>query len=163
MAKYVTVQNKRLVRRSALVQSSGTSTDAHKIVETNDEGKLDQSLLPITQLTQTTQIMKSGAAIAGDKLLTLDADGKVIVASYTNPYVLGFTKQAVNAADLDIVVILAGVVTVSGAAFDLDTPIFLATNGSVTQDIADTADVIAQVGRPVTSTSFLLDVEAPIL
>jgi hypothetical protein len=163
MAKYITVVDKRLVRKSGLVQSSGTAEDARKLVETDENGKLDQSLLPITQLTQTTQVFKSGEAVTGDKLITLDDNGKAVVASFEHPYVLGFTKQAVAAANEDITVILAGVITVDGADFDLNTPVFLADNGSVTQDITDATEVIAQVGRPVTSTSFLLDVESPIL
>jgi hypothetical protein len=100
--------------------------------------------------------------ISVHRLVTFDDSGKIIIADFEHPQVIGLTMQAAAEAGTSVSVLLFGVVQDLGWDFNPLDPIVLDDNGRPVQANVSTFPVVTRVGKAVTATSFLLDIELPI-
>lgn len=115
--------------------------------------------------TVVTVTCTAGASLGGRRVVLLDAAGKAQYADKDTTAhagrVLGLTTAAA-ALDESISVQVAGLLTENTWAWDTDTPVYLSTNGLLTQT-APTSGMIQIIGQPLSATTINVDIKNTIL
>jgi hypothetical protein len=139
------------------VQNVGTATDAvlNFVIPRGAQG------VP-GSVGETITIEKEAAmSISGHRLVSCDVSGKIVLADWEHPGVIGLITQAVEAGSKVRVVVFGVVKHIGGWSFDLVRPILLNNQGEPVQSNVSNYPVITRVGRPVSVDSFLVTVELP--
>ena len=103
--------------------------------------------------------------IGGHRAVTLNAAKELIYADNTNPAhlgkILGISESAADAGSL-LTVCSFGELIESSWTWTLDGPIYLTTNGQLTQT-APTTGFLCAVGFPISSTAIFVGVQPSII
>jgi hypothetical protein len=105
----------------------------------------------------------AASPIGMHRLVSRNDSGKIVLANFENPHVIGLTLQAASQAGAVVSVLLWGMVYDTGWSFNLTHPVVMNNNGQPVQETVNTYPVVVRVGRVVSATSFFLDIESPIL
>lgn len=106
----------------------------------------------------------AGIALGGHRMVVVNAAEKAIYADNTNMdhlnSVIGMTIGAVD-ADAVATVSQWGPIEMTGWSWILDKPVFLSTNGQVTQTIPSTGFILI-IGFPMSATKLDIRIQQPI-
>lgn len=97
------------------------------------------------------------------RAITTDGSGNAVYASndtLSNAVVVGLTETAANAGSA-VSVRTAGIVTDANWTWTKG-PVFLGTNGALTQTAPSGGAIVVQLGRAITATQLLIDIEPTI-
>jgi hypothetical protein len=113
----------------------------------------------------TYEMMMSGSIMSGHRMVTVNTNGKLIYADSTVPShasrVIGIIISSVVVDELTQVYI-TGSVEEPSWTWDINEPIYLSTNGQLTQTPPLTGFLLI-VGFPITSTKIFIDLVTPII
>lgn len=163
--KYITIGTDGMhTTADAVVQSAGTG-NAGDIVALDDQGKLNESVMPVGIGVDNLSYVASEALSAND-LVNFWLDGtvtKMRKADANGKPANGFVKKAVDANATGSAFIPANVMT-NLTGLIMGKPIFLSeTAGGITQTPVTGAGKISQfVGYPASATSFVFNPDAPV-
>lgn len=107
--------------------------------------------------------LTAGANLSALRAVTTDGSGDAIYAdtdTLSNAVVVGVTETAANAGNA-VSVRTAGIVEDSNWAWTKG-PVFLGTNGTLTQTAPTGGAIIVQVARAITATKIQVDIEPTI-
>lgn len=107
--------------------------------------------------------MTAGVNLSALRAVTTDGSGNAVYASNTslsNAVVVGITETAANAGNA-VSVRTAGIMTDAYWAWTKG-PVFLGTNGTLTQTAPTSGAIVVQIGRAITATKLQVDIE-PII
>lgn len=113
----------------------------------------------------TYEVSVAGGTMSGHRMVTVNESGKLIyadntIASHANK-VLGMITSAVVLDDI-VNVYTTKTVTEMSWSWNIDEPLYLSTNGTITQ-VPPTTGFLLIVGFAVTSTKIFLDIGSPII
>ncbi len=164
--KYIYLGTNGLAEKEAITTSSG-ATDAGKIIATNSEGVIDESLLPAGIGEEVLSVTASENLSAGN-LVNLWNDGgtlKVRKADASGGFSKkcdGFVKDSVSTGQSVNVYFTGKITGLSGLT--IGSRYWLsATPGGVTTTIPTTSGYIAQcVGKAISATEIVFEKGEPI-
>lgn len=116
---------------------------------------------------ETSFQLLTASAIGGHRVVAADSSGRAVYASndivVQSAKVVGITVSAVGAGELTVVV-RSGEVEESSWNWDTDLPVYLGTNGTLTQvpPVIPAAFSLV-VGFPMTSTKLFVSIREPII
>lgn len=110
---------------------------------------------------------QAAQALGGHRVVFLNTAGKVDYASNNSlgcmHKVVGLTQQAANINDL-LVIKNKGTLVEPSWSFNPDLPVFLGTNGLLTQAPPSSPALFSMIiGFPVSATELFIDIKSPIL
>lgn len=107
----------------------------------------------------------AGENLGGNRVVIISTDGKAYYADRTNPEhthkVLGITTGAVNIGESASIQTF-GEMTEGSWNWDVTKPLFVGTNGLMTQT-APSSGFVLEIGVPLTPTSIFIDIGKPII
>jgi hypothetical protein len=132
--------------------------------------RLDGVVSAVSQISETVSSSKTtvtaGEDVTQGMIGAFDSSGNGVLASPTTsanlPGFFVFLSDAISGNDVEIAT--TGFVTVSGAAFALQSPIFLTASGVPSTTYPDdtvSGMFIQALGVAVTSTKFFIKIESP--
>lgn len=107
--------------------------------------------------------LTAGVNLSALRAVTTDGSGNAVYASndtLANAVVVGLTETAATAGNA-VSVRTAGIVEDANWAWTKG-PVFLGTNGALTQTAPTGGAIVVQVARAITATKILIDVEPTI-
>lgn len=113
----------------------------------------------------TYEVAVAGTTLGGHRMVTTNASGKLI---YADSSISGHANKVMgmitNATTLDelVNVYTTGTITEMSWSWNIDEPLYLSTNGQLTQTPPTTGFLLI-VGFPVTSTKIFIDLVSPII
>lgn len=113
----------------------------------------------------TYEVAVAGSTLGGHRMVTTDAQGKLIYADSSIPgHANKVMGMVINASTLDDVVNVytTGTITEMSWSWDIDEPLYLSINGQLTQTPPTTGFLLI-VGFAVTSTKIFIDLVTPII
>lgn len=105
----------------------------------------------------------AGVSLSALRAVTTDNNGRAVYASpatLSDAVVVGITSTAANALEA-VSVATAGIVEDSSWTWTKG-PVFLGTNGTLTQSAPTAGAIVVQIGRAITATKLQVDIE-PII
>ena len=104
-------------------------------------------------------------ALGGHRVIVLNGDGEAIYADHSivahAGRAIGITTGAAEEGEL-VTVQTGGDITEPSWTWDTELPIFLSTNGQLTQTAPNTG-FTQQIAVPVTATRILIDLQTPFI
>lgn len=169
MAKFLSIVGNLVTEITALVTSSG-SADASKIVQTNSEGKIDETLFP-AGIGAEVRVMPASEALSAGNMVHVWDDSGTLKARKADASVasagkraVGFVKENVSSgADATV---YYGNVNSALSGLTAGQVLFLSgsTAGAVTGTAPTTSGHIMQeVGIALSATEALIEIQKPII
>ena len=138
---------------------SAGAADSGKIVETNADGKIDDSLLP----DQDIREVDSGEALSAGDYVHIDSSGEAVKADFSNGRGAdGFVKDSVSAG-VAVKVYFEGV-NADLSSLTAGTRYYLDTTGNVTAtpkdpDTANAGEIHQYIGKAVSTTEIQTEIQ----
>ena len=159
--------NGNIAENEAITASSG-SADAGKIVALNDEGKIDETMLPDTISPEVLAVTAGEDLNAGDIVYIYDDSGTIkarkAIATDASKAAIGFVKESA-ATDGEVKVYFEGVISglsslVVGKCYFLSD-----TNAGQVQDNPPTVSghYVQRVGSAISTTELQFERSQPII